>query len=496
MISLAAALTLPVLLQATYGSVRAELLPLALIAVLLDAAIVGAWYLLGVLLNNSGMKGAARLEFLQVMGTAIIAIIIVGFFGSFGGVLTGAFSTVPSLSSTTVSALCTGIMQSSRLNILSSAGPANAFSFLGGVYQQGQQLLAFPGICSYVAATGTLDQQVNYPLAATAVITANLTNQTAKMLNDVYILNEYTSYLAGVTGLLGLGVRNVKLDATYSPYAGYGAAADAIGTVGTLAAFSMQIYIAELTVVSMLLYIWPYLLFLGLVLRATTFTRKIGGLFIAVALGAVLIYPAVFALEYTANGIGNGLSNVVGGQASVLQLLQQSQLPPSEVYGFNSITDSPLLKIDYTNSSTSQVRPAPTYTANFFVLPNVALISQHYSCWPTVAGSTSLAGAEFLNTLSFMVPAVSQIRFLLPFFGGLTGSSALTGALPHFLVPYSCNAQEVQDIAFALFNVYGLTVVTAILLPIFNIMITLAGIIGLSGLFGGDVSLAGLGRLV
>ena len=49
---------------------------------------------------------------------------------------------------------------------------------------------------------------------------------------------------------------------------------------------------------------------------------------------------------------------------------------------------------------------------------------------------------------------------------------------------------------FMIMNAYGIIGIPAYWLPIMNLVITLSGIIGLSGLLGGDTSMAGLGNLV
>ncbi len=520
MMPIVLSMMVPVLMQATYTSVEAELLPLVFIALLLDAAIIGAWYLFGSLLGNGRVKEGAKNEFVQLLGTAILAAIIVGFMATVGGTITGAFNSVPSLSTATVSSLCANIMGKTQLSVLGAATSSNTFSFLGGAYAQplqaGQQPPAvFPGICSYVQHTDTLDQQIDYPLAATSVIIANLTNQTANNLNDAFVLNAYLNYLGALHATMALCLQAqvnefgpciiplqapanpaaLMIEGSYQPYAGMTLPADTVGTVGTLLGTALEMFLAQLSIVSMFLYLWPFLLFIGLVLRATPFTRKIGGLFISVALAVVLIYPSVFALEYMTNGIGNGVSNVAGSTNAALDQLGLTQQSIGEVYGFNGILTSNMLAIDYSHISSPNTPPqTKTYTANFFVQPSVRLIAEDYQCWPTdPAGNTDMTLAIAADTGSLLIPYSSAVRLLLPL---IQGGSSLMGSAPHLLIPYSCDSQDIEYIAFTMFNLYGLMVVTVVLLPIFNIMITLSGIIGLSGLFGGDTGLAGLSRLV
>jgi hypothetical protein len=84
--------------------------------------------------------------------------------------------------------------------------------------------------------------------------------------------------------------------------------------------------------------------------------------------------------------------------------------------------------------------------------------------------------------------------------GGLPGcsSSSTPGSLiiPELQVFPQCTLQSGQQTLFDLTQAYGTIGVTAYFLPILNILLTVSFVIGLSGLLGGDTSLAGLSRLV
>jgi hypothetical protein len=293
------------------------------------------------------------------------------------------------------------------------------------------------------------------------------------------------------------------LNASYSPYAGYAMPYKSLGTVGTLMATALEVFVAELVTTSMFLYIWPSLLFIGLVLRATMFTRKIGGLFIAIALGAILIYPAVFATEYLS--VGNGLYGAINTQqGTVGESIGQA-------YGFNSITTNSITEIDYSNSS----NPAPRlYTPNFYVEPNVALIANHDGCWPPgnpvtvsvqplgglpVKVDIGALGEEAADTFDLLIPGSAAVKFVTSLLSGqvfLPNSWQYGIGAALFGIPYACSPQQVESLAFSMFNFYGIMSVSVLFLPIINLMITLGAIVGLSGLFGGDTALAGLAKLV
>jgi hypothetical protein len=257
------------------------------------------------------------------------------------------------------------------------------------------------------------------------------------------------------------------INATYTPYAGYSMVYKPMGVIGELLGTSLEMDVAQLLFIIIFLYIWPYILFIGLIFRATPFTRRIGGLFIAVAIGAVLFYPAVFAIEYVSLSSMN-VNSEIGSTGITL----------STAYGFNGIT---------TNSITA----LPDYTPNFFVEPSIKKIAQANNCWPP-GGNLALTQAE--DTGILLVPFASAVEGLLPLIKGASGG--LPSSLPYFYLPSACTPTNAEGTMFQVLNAYGITGITAYVLPLVNILITLTAIIGLSGLLGGDTNLAGLSRFV
>lgn len=131
---------------ATFTTVKNELLPLVLVALLLDGVLLSVWYILGALLNNSGVKESAKGEFYQLAGTAILAVIIVGTVGIFANLFSSSLSGTI-MSSSNINTLCNNIEHKTQLDIINGG----TFSFLGGTSGAGG---LFPGLCSYVSTSG------------------------------------------------------------------------------------------------------------------------------------------------------------------------------------------------------------------------------------------------------------------------------------------------------------------------------------------------------
>ncbi len=504
----------PFLLQATYSSVQVTWLPLVFLALLLDGVIVGVWYMIGYILNNGGMKGAARAEYEQFIGTGVMAAIIVVMLPVISGLLTSSMNATQLMNTGTMTTMCdrigsynTGLIN--YLAILSSDPTKAGFSFLSGTGQPG----AFPGICAYITqqqSNPNADTQVSYPLAASTLVIANLTNQTAVNYYNLHIVGSYIGYLTKINpefalclqfpqpGLTGPCVIPpqattvpdlVFINASYNPYAGYEMPYKSLDTVASLIGTSIEIFTAELVTTSIFLYIWPFLLFLGLVLRATPFTRKIGGLLMAVGIGVVLIYPTVFAFEYLS--VGNGLASAIGSvQGTVGETISQA-------YGFNSITSNSITMIDYSPPGSTTPQP---YIPNFFIEPSIKRIAQHYNCWPPGGEVIGPFGAEVADTEKMLLPFNNMIAFITQLISGSAPSISFA-SIPSAIesigaLPYSCSAQDTEGLAFAMFNAYGIIGMAALLLPLINVMVTITAIAGLSGLFGGDTGLAGLTKLV
>ena len=478
-----------ILLQITsLSTVKSDLLPIVVLALLLDSVIVSAWYVLGILLNSSKVKDSARGEFYQLGGTAVITVIVLTILVFAGNIFSLISSSGP-MSTSSMSSMCSGINSFSPLALLGPpAFGLSSFSLLNGSSSSSGP--SFGGLCNYIstqASNPTATTNIDYPLASAGVVIANLTNQSIVNLNSFFEVDFFLGYMSTLTPSLSFCLQDIInplgpcqippeddinpaisfINATYTPYAGYSMVYTPMGVIGELIGTSLEMDVAQLLFVVVFLYIWPYLLFIGLIFRATPFTRRIGGLFIAIAIGAVLFYPAVFAIEYVSLS-GMNVNSEIGSTGVTL----------STAYGYNGIT-------------TESITALPDYTPNFFVEPSIKKIAKANYCWPP-GGNLALTQAE--DTGIMLVPFASAVEGLMPLIKGASGG--LPSSLPYFYLPSQCTPTNAEGTMFQVLNAYGITGITAYILPLVNILITLTAIIGLSGLLGGDTNLAGLSRLV
>ncbi|MDE1810964.1 MAG: hypothetical protein KGH66_02910 [Candidatus Micrarchaeota archaeon] len=463
------------------------LAPLVALALALDGAIVGIWYLAGFVLGNSTIRGSAKEEFYQLIGTAVLVGIVIGAMIIFSGIFYSALGATKLMSPAAMTLMCTNLMNGPGINLIS--GPESILS-------SSQKPSTFPGLCSYVAKQNTpsLAGQIDYPLAASTVIVANLTNQTIGNLNSTFVYDSFIGFLsqlsptaafcAPIPGPL-VPVQNgcvnpiattpppfLQISYSATPDAGMDMIFNNMVTYGTLLGSAVETLLAQLLVNVVFIYIWPVMLFVGIIFRAVFYTRKIGGLFIAMAIGMVMFFPAVYAFEYLA--MANGVPASVG-----------------QTYGFSSVTDIPANAL----SSSTQ-----NYQLNFFVEPNLKVMLQHYQCWPAIAGTANsanqvptavpLSEADIYDVAYLTLPALGIIPILQ---GGL---QATPGNVPAFPLPANCGQEAAVNAFLAMVDSYGITGITSFLLPVINLLIVLTGILGLSGQLGGDTSLAGLTKII
>jgi hypothetical protein len=121
------------LLLTNLPSAYIQVIPLIIIALIVDALIVVAWYYLGVMTNNRSVKGSALNEFYQFIGTAVIMVITIGTLLMISTVFYTALNANPTglMSSSSLNNLCTNIRDSSQLDIIGKtnsllSGPSSA----------------------------------------------------------------------------------------------------------------------------------------------------------------------------------------------------------------------------------------------------------------------------------------------------------------------------------------------------------------------------------
>ncbi|MDE1871076.1 MAG: hypothetical protein KGI06_02440 [Candidatus Micrarchaeota archaeon] len=509
------ALIARVMLLASIPTAESQLLPLAVTALMVDALIVAVWYLIGSMLNNSRIKGAALSEYYQFIGTVILIAIVIGSLGVISSAFYSVYSASKLMSPTAISTLCNNIKSTSQLDII---GKGKDSLLAGAQSSSGQQ---FTGICDLVNVQGgsTLTEKLEYPISAVTVILANMTNQTAANLNYSFTIDAWLGFLSHLSPTIALCIDKPPvaeacqvpipgdsalffLRVQFTPYAGYSLIVSNMSLLGSLLNLSMDSFIVQLLFITIFLYTWPWLLFGGIVLRSTIFTRRLGGMLIAVAIAAMFIYPAVFSIEYMT--LGNGISVAqTSGQPGGL----------NTTYGFNAITALP-------------ATPAPpwpkvgtpatgNYVINFFVEPNIKAITFANGCWPASQGlltTTGLVTGNIFSTSVLGLPKGTPMNLvsaesadiaglMIPFSSILSAinyitSFALGSPNSQFPIDAYCAPQAALNTLFSMLDAYGIIGITSYLLPLINIILTITSIQGISELLGGDTSLAGLARIL
>ncbi len=493
------AITAAFLAVTTYGTAKSLLAPIAGLAFLIDAAVVGIWYLAGTLLNNATVKASASGELYQLIATIVMVAIILGSMVAVGGMFFSIASGTELLAPANVLSLCNGLEANSVLTLLNSPSSSVLFglsSSSGGLC---------PTVDSVTTTTQTtLTEQVDYPLAATGVVLANLTNQTATQLNQAFLVDAWLGFLEDVKPQLDFCLAafemvpvqclaplpepppDLIIHTSVVPYAGLKMIYKSFSSLGALMMLAYESFVAQLSMLEVFLYAWPYMLFAGIVLRATFFTRKIGGLLIAIVVGAMLFYPALFSIEYLV--MGNGLASLTGFSPAGSPAYTYSANSIPSAYGYNSIFSDPMTFIPASASSDTP------YLTNFYVLPNIQVIAEHDGCWPGTPKGQTGDGNLFNAELGVAGYFLSPVTTILTYYNN--GASITSPPDPLSSDGLSCNEYNSLATLFDLLKVYGVDGVTAYFLPIINIMVVLAGIIGLSGLLGGDTQLAGLAKFI
>lgn len=366
-------------LAITIAPIFGSFIALALIATLINGGIVTLWWVFGYIAGSSGARQGARNEYYQLAGNIVIIVIVIAALTIFASLFVNLLNATVLLNQPSINAMCNNIASYNRLPIPLSGGSLNIprLTVLGsgtnslltgpttppatGAYSEGLcNIVSSSGATSatpsFIPTTGTATTLIDYPLAATGVVIANLTNQTVVNLNDLYITDAMIGFLANLkiqlnlcieaflpcvsakVGGLVIGTSLFEMGVSFIPLAGYSLIFSGLGIIGNLMVTSAELFISQLMLITVSLYIWPFLLFVGFVLRSTMFTRKLGGLFIALGIAAVMIYPAVFAFEYLA--LGNGFTSTTGTNPYVANA--------PNVYGFNSMLDTRMRSIIHT----------------------------------------------------------------------------------------------------------------------------------------------------
>ncbi len=469
-------------------------IPIIIAAVLLSVMLTSAYYMLGVALNNAKVKGQALAEFYQAIGTVVLVVLIIGILTIFGTTLTS--TKTMQISPSSISSVCNSPhLADSAIAFVNSKDPGPTSE-----------------ICNQIIATAnkrnSMTANLDYALAASYVIDANMTNQTLYNLNALYYVEGFlqwlrtfhsvTTFCMPVTCAIPFqGTYDaVQITATYMPYVGYIFNRVTNPPIEIMATALFYMYFVEMVVILLIMYGWPYMLAAGIILRTFFFTRRIGGLIIAFVLVALIITPMLVLLEYTSLGNSNVLC-----QYGPKGLEPGNQQGCVQIIGTNSIPSMQIKELPLQDSEISQ---AVTYQLNFFKFPNVAEILNYYDCYPAgdpgngVRSYSSILGVEFGFSSYYLVPLAGAAFGILDtvssaggIFTGFTGTSIMTPP------GYDCFLPKTMAKAtLALFNAYGIMGVTGYIMNILNVLVSLSAVVGLSSLLGGDTNIIGLGRFV
>ena len=459
----------------THFSALQNWISILTLAILIGIFIVSFIYFAGSLLNSSSIKEAAINELGQLIGTVIIAVIIIAIVEFFGS------ASVTALTANTVGGNIMQICQqlsNDQFNLVNSnsiTSPTNTIcAATNSIYSNIQN-----GGGSSIGTALFAD----YDLMASYIIVANLTSQMAQNLNALYQYENYIGFLAKLTPvttycesatpvpplleamcIIPYDPRALSVSVSFTPYKGYTILREISKSIETEGYMIFEIYLIELLSIITFIYAWPYLLAAGIILKASMFTRRVGGMLIGIVIGGLIIFPIIFLMEYAA--LNNATLGPIGASPNTIPIFTMNGVLPNGetiVYNSNAI--------------------------NFFVFPNATNIVKYYGCYP-YGGNIYLS--ELGISAYFMIPGVGLYNLLAYGLGG-----AVTGSLPNIpLTVVSCQPQNALTLIFHFADLYGIIGVTGYILPIINILILFSAIKGISQLMGGDTNLLGLGRLV
>ncbi len=286
-------------LASSYSSFQSWL-PIIMAGAAAAIMLTVVYYLIGVLLNNARIKGSALSEMQQAIGTVFLVVLIIGIMFIVGsGTSLSYKSALGSTVTNQISAICNNVLVNSQVSFLKS----NAYS--------GSQPLPTTSVCSIVNGKSGIDavtSNLDYGLAASYVVTANLTNQSISELNSIYnfdsmifflrALKSYVTICETAACVIPLVPRDAEFTISYNLYNGYIFHRAIMPVMTTQSNLAIYLYTTELILMLILLTAWPYLLAAGILLRTFGFTRRAGGLLIAATIVGVLIFPTVFLFQY------------------------------------------------------------------------------------------------------------------------------------------------------------------------------------------------------
>lgn len=314
-------------------------LPIVFLSLLLSVTVVSVYYILGVVLHNTRVKTRAMQELGQSIGTGIVVIGIILVLTFFG---TGIFAQVPAISPTALAAICgtnNAQLSGSQIDFLKPYGSFGS--------SPTPTSLVCTEVGNMAGSSPSITDSIDYGLFATYIILANQTNQMLNNYNALYQFEGWLGFAESFTSVTDLcypfscvypvgppGTRILDQQTTYKPLAGYDAVQKASQAIEVQAALTFYVNFMQLVFLVLVMYLWPWVLAAGVILRTFVFTRRAGGVLIAICLAFLLIYPTVFTFEYSAFQ-NQGQGAIYGGALPSSPIYEQPLKTgaPVQVYG-------------------------------------------------------------------------------------------------------------------------------------------------------------------
>ena len=484
-------------------------IPIMIIAVAVGVGIAMAYYAIATILGNSRLKAGAMYELSQVLGTVVILVIIFGVFSFYNAGVYSGYSNLNGAVRNICNPLDANQLAGSPIDFLNSSaltpGPTNA-------------------ICTQLVEPGPgkgVTSNIDYSLAATYAIIANVTSQAGMSLNALNVFENYYNTVEGFNPVESIcwpgtcAESNAyvgKIEYSYWPFYIYGKIRTGTLFIASEAELSFYMGMLELFAIVFALFAWPYALAAGLIMRASFLTRRAGGLIIAIVVVGLFFYPFLNMFEYASlTNANNPLSplgaNVLPYNSLPLMTLKGLSVEPvcscpsGYTYSGNNECSSALsstvratcpsnVPVGSIDSSGREIYTYSTSRINFYVFPRLDYILNYNGCWPV---NGSLLEQEALIAGSYVTPIYGLGLALRDSIGSFTGNlDFLSIGTPYF----RCDPAHLLDSVLALSDFYGQTFVFMVLMPVLNVLMLLSAVKGLSALLGGDTSLLGLGRLV
>ncbi len=299
-------------------------LPIVFLAMLASVSMISVHYAVGFVFQNNKVKETARNELMRAFGTGILIVIILWLLNFVGSL---------QFSVSSISNVCSQL-GSSQLDIVNSQ-----YSLSAGDLFDSPTYTICNNIIQPIATGNTggdITPNLDYGLAASEVVVANLTSQAASSLNGLYLYEGWINFLnqmsdtvtvcAGAEGCIYTYAAATYFSLSTPYFAGYSALEQISPGLITAYTLSFYLFVLEMDFINIFLYSWPYLLAAGLILSSFFLTRRIGGLLIAIAIVALIVFPSLFLFEYSSLSSGTPLSPI--GASSSGNILTSPEFAP------------------------------------------------------------------------------------------------------------------------------------------------------------------------